>query len=192
MKLIYSANNPALYADTTENSIDTAVRGKKSYSMLLLEIVFLLVALLSTATLFAQGTSALVLNKEDADMGTIIDMQVAPEPGVTTLSWTVYEETYPCVYVIQRATDRENFVPLAKVTAEGAEGTRIFTYTDTKPLAGVAFYRIAKVYMNGSYNFTAIYTVNENTTEVAVGGTSQETEHPTSTPLVPTSSNQNR
>jgi hypothetical protein len=77
------------------------------------------------------------------------------------LEWKTGSEINIEKYVVERAADAQNFVPVGEVFATGA-GANIATYhfLDKTPLAGRNFYRIRAVNNNGRFDYSPVVTIN--------------------------------
>ena len=154
-----------------ETEFESSANTKKYIGLVILTIVFFFILCISSVALFAQTkVTALALNSQGASVENITQTDVLFESGEATLVWAVKDQTKPCVYVVERSTDGENFTPLGtvvnnQVTAE----ERIFKYIDKKAPSGTGYYHLLVVYQNGSYNYTASQVINPSAIETATG-----------------------
>lgn len=73
------------------------------------------------------------------------------------LLWTVGTEINVDRYEIERSSDGVNF---AKIGSTPAISSSSYSFTDSKPLAGVAYYRVRNVDHDGQYAYTPVLKYN--------------------------------
>jgi extracellular elastinolytic metalloproteinase len=77
------------------------------------------------------------------------------------LHWTVNGELNVSKYIVERAANGHDFVPIGEVPAvPGGSGDKDYTYTDDQPLAGLDYYRVEEKDINGNSTFSAIKVVD--------------------------------
>jgi len=83
-----------------------------------------------------------------------------PYSGKTLLKWTTEGEENSDYFQVERSTDGVNFSPLGIVNAAGNSGSTLtYNYTDNTPRAGVNFYRLKLVDIDGMYEYSKTLTV---------------------------------
>lgn len=78
----------------------------------------------------------------------------------TRLDWTVHTEINVSHYEIERSTDGVSFSKIGSVTAQAKDGVLYYTYFDAMAAAGVNFYRVRNVDLDGKYSYSAIVKVS--------------------------------
>lgn len=71
--------------------------------------------------------------------------------------WKTATEQYSSYFEVQRSGDGRNWIPIGTVQAAGnSNEERRYGFTDTKPLSGTVFYRIAEIDMDNRAFYTGI------------------------------------
>jgi hypothetical protein len=78
------------------------------------------------------------------------------EGNSNRVDWTSATETKGSMYTVQRSIDGKSFIDLGAVTAKGVASTYI--YRDTKPVAGVNYYRIKMDEQGKESSYTKVVT----------------------------------
>ncbi len=86
--------------------------------------------------------------------------------GSATITWKVENEPLSCMYVIEKSTDGDTFVPFGKVFRPENETKTNYSFVNSRPSAGMEYYRLLVVYKNGAYGYTAAQAINEGTMEM--------------------------
>jgi hypothetical protein len=82
-------------------------------------------------------------------------------PNKVTCKWTTATERNSNYFVVERSADSKTYSALGKVASAGTSiQTRNYSYVDTKPLTGTAYYRLRLVDKNGAESFSPVVTVN--------------------------------
>ena len=87
--------------------------------------------------------------------------------GKVYLNWLVKEETTDCVYIIERSPDGSRFEVIGVKEGIASPFELLYSFIDTKPLQGIAYYRLKKLdtYGIASYSEPSIINNEENTQE---------------------------
>ncbi len=73
------------------------------------------------------------------------------------INWKTATEQNSSHFDVQRSDNSSNWVTIGKVQAAGnSNGERSYSFTDSKPLPGTAFYRIAEVDIDSRVHYTSI------------------------------------
>lgn len=80
--------------------------------------------------------------------------------GGIQVDWTVHTEINVSHYEIERSIDGVSFNKIGSVTAQARDGVLHYTYFDAMVAAGVSFYRVRNVDMDGKYSYSAIVKVS--------------------------------
>jgi len=75
------------------------------------------------------------------------------------LTWATEVESDMDHYELQRSSDGRNFTNLQSVQSRNSLTKINYTVTDSKPLNGVAYYRLKMVETNGTFSYSKIVTV---------------------------------
>lgn len=78
------------------------------------------------------------------------------------LDWTAYEEQNLANYEIERSADGRSFTTIGSVAGRNSAVETSYGFFDASPLAGVNFYRIKNVDLDGKNGFSNIVKVNLN------------------------------
>lgn len=167
MKIIYS---PRIRTMEEFATIEKAEK-RNSLKRRVLELGLFLICAILTSSLYAQTTSALVLTSQTADISAVTKTGTTYDQGVATTSWTVNKESKFCVYVLEKSHNNEDFIPVAKFIRRENENREEYTWVDSKPWAGPAYYRLLVVYKNGAYDYAPAGAINEEVLESVDAGT---------------------
>lgn len=95
--------------------------------------------------------------------------------GAVQLDWSTASEKNNAHFEIQRSADAVNFFSIGTVAASSNPNiVNNYQYTDAFPLAGVSYYKLKQVDLDGKYSFSSIIqingTVNKNYSTYSYGG----------------------
>jgi hypothetical protein len=77
------------------------------------------------------------------------------------LEWITEHEINNEYFEVERSADGQDFYPLGQVAAEGGpELLTPYEYYDEAPLAGISYYRLRQVDIDGQYSFSHVVEVN--------------------------------
>lgn len=82
--------------------------------------------------------------------------------GVAYLNWHVQDEREEGIFVIQRSQNMLDFkiVGIKEDVPTERNITLMFSFADKKPLAGISYYRILRIYKDNSYYYSNIETMD--------------------------------
>ncbi|MET4075522.1 T9SS type A sorting domain-containing protein [Hymenobacter sp. UYCo722] len=84
------------------------------------------------------------------------------------LSWATASEKNSAYFDVQRSATGDTYETLGRVAAQGTSNSlREYAFTDARPLAGLAYYRLRQVDNDGTTAYSPIVTANRST-EVAI------------------------
>ncbi len=120
-----------------------------------------------TANLAGSGNLALFFatNASVAVAVNFISFRATPQQGSVLLNWNVGQEDNTKQYLVMRSADGSNWQSIGTVAATSSTAYR---YTDTNPLSGKSYYRIAEVDNSTKQTFSEIRLVNESTGAITV------------------------
>ncbi|WP_139925466.1 T9SS type A sorting domain-containing protein [Hymenobacter sp. DG01] len=76
------------------------------------------------------------------------------------VNWETSSERNSAYFTVERSPDARSFEPLGRVAAAGTSTTtRRYSFTDTEPLAGTAYYRLHQVDINGTHTYSPVVPV---------------------------------
>lgn len=116
---------------------------------------------ISSATLssfgpFTLGSTAYLLPV------TFVNFNVATGNGANTLNWTTENESNIAVYAAQRSDDGAVWYTLGTVKALNNSGTSEYSFSDTKSIGALAYYRIQSIGIDGQKGYTKVITVSNH------------------------------
>jgi hypothetical protein len=91
----------------------------------------------------------------------LTEFTVSGQGNSALLAWAVQDGTGIDHFNVQRSTDGSNFSSIGSVPAQAnvsAAGTQEYTFTDSKPAAGLNYYRLEIVNTDGSLTYSGIRT----------------------------------
>ncbi len=101
---------------------------------------------------FSSGPSALPVE--------LSRFAAAPSAAGVGVQWATASEKNSAWFEVQRSADGATYATLGKIAAQGSSSTaREYSYADTRPLAGMAYYRLHQVDLDGSSAFSPVVLV---------------------------------
>jgi hypothetical protein len=86
---------------------------------------------------------------------TWLDFSANCERGNIAIKWSTATEQNSDYFLLERSTDGNNFSSIGTVpAAKNSSTVKNYSFTDTDPLSGTAFYRITEVDLNGNRQST--------------------------------------
>jgi hypothetical protein len=127
---------------------------KASYHKLFvyaLQLVILFVLVFATVSTFAQTPSAPTAATAVSTDGKLelVKQQIVFNSGKVYFNWIVKQNSSDCIYVIERSADGKEFEPVGLKEGIGSPLELLYSWVDTKPINGTAFYKIKQVDNDG-------------------------------------------
>lgn len=82
------------------------------------------------------------------------------------LSWQTGQEVNTSYFTVERSLDGNKFVSIGKEEARGNAAFNSYRFSDTRPIEGLAFYRIKQVDKDGRSGYSAVRTIDRSTQPV--------------------------
>jgi hypothetical protein len=80
--------------------------------------------------------------------------------GTVQLRWSTASEVNSAKFLVERSADSRAFTAIASVAAAGqSQGPRTYTAQDERPLAGLSYYRLRQIDLDGSFSFSPVVSV---------------------------------
>jgi pimeloyl-ACP methyl ester carboxylesterase len=79
--------------------------------------------------------------------------------GNALLNWKTSEEINVASYAVEHSTTGSNFKEIGKVSAKNTTAVNNYNYTDPSLSAGVHYYRIRRVDLDGKFNYSVVKTI---------------------------------
>ena len=90
----------------------------------------------------------------------LVRFTAQPSAKTVDLEWTTSSEINNDYFQVERSTDGRNFTSLTQVTGAGTTTlARHYTSTDTNPFAGLNYYRLKQVDVDGAFSYSNIVVV---------------------------------
>ena len=90
----------------------------------------------------------------------LVDFKATPRDNNVELSWVTGSEINNDYFTIERSVDRENFEKiLTKPGAGNSTSTLYYNAVDSKPVNGLAYYRLKQTDYDGQFSYSAIKKV---------------------------------
>lgn len=110
--------------------------------------------------LLTSDTTTIIMNAVPVEWGTFTAEKKAAS---SLLKWTTVQEQNSLRFVVERSIDGSSFMEIGSVKAAGnTNTTTAYTLTDILPVAGINYYRIRQVDMNGRSIYSDVRTVTFN------------------------------
>lgn len=78
------------------------------------------------------------------------------------LEWKTNQEQNNSHFVVEHSTNGQDFLPLAKITANNLPTLNTYTYTHTNFANAYNYYRIKQVDTNGTFSYSQLVAVNRS------------------------------
>ncbi|WAC41619.1 T9SS type A sorting domain-containing protein [Pedobacter sp. SL55] len=76
------------------------------------------------------------------------------------LQWRTTNEVNTASFEIERSTNGNDFIKIGVLAAANKAGTQPYDFEDARPLAGVNYYRLKQIDLDGKYKFSEVKSVN--------------------------------
>lgn len=136
---------------------------------------------IGTLTQFT-GTQPAVLGQKTSSSSTTGFVSFSPLPvkfsgfdaavknNDVVLHWSTSEETDAAYYIVERSNDGDKWKTAGQVKANGTTNNESqYVFTDKNAAAGVAYYRIKQVDLNGRFVYTSIKVVKNTMANINIG-----------------------
>lgn len=81
--------------------------------------------------------------------------------GKVELQWATAQELNSAAFVVERSATGEGFAAVAKIKAQGnSTQATVYAALDAKPLAGLSYYRLRQVDLDGTTTYSQVLTVS--------------------------------
>ncbi len=116
-----------------------------------LELVILFVLVFATVSTFAQTPQKAAPAKAVAESGKLefVKQQIVYNAGKVYFNWIVKANSDDCIYVIERSGDGNEYEPVGLKEGIGSPLELLYSWVDTKPVNGTAYYRIKQIDNDG-------------------------------------------
>jgi hypothetical protein len=120
--------------------------------MYALELVLLFVLVFATVSTFAQAPQTTTPAKAISESGKLefVKQQIVYNSGKVYFNWIVKANSEDCIYVIERSADGNEYEPVGLKEGIGSPLELLYSWVDSKPTSGTAYYRIKQIDSNGS------------------------------------------
>jgi hypothetical protein len=79
---------------------------------------------------------------------------------VLNIDWITYDETNLAVFKVDRSLDGHQFKTVGTVAARNSHSKENYSWTDNSPLAGISFYRLEAVDIDGVPDYSNVVRAN--------------------------------
>ena len=91
----------------------------------------------------------------------LLEFTATPYNNTVSLVWSTASELNNDHFIIQHSPDGKEFLPIGRVEGNGTTKTiHSYSFTDTKPLSGKNYYRLAQYDLDGKKQYSPIRYVN--------------------------------
>jgi hypothetical protein len=90
----------------------------------------------------------------------IVNFSASKKSNYIETQWVTEEESNISHYQIQKSTNGTDFVTIGKVDSRNQNARTIYSYNDTKPVNGLAYYRLKSVEIDGKSELSKIISIN--------------------------------
>jgi hypothetical protein len=89
--------------------------------------------------------------------------------NTVNLDWSTASETNNSYFSVERCTDGVNYVEIAQVKGAGNSGqTNYYSAIDESPVAGIDYYRLKQVDLDGHYSYSGVAAVEISSAQFTV------------------------
>ncbi len=121
---------------------------KNRFGVYALELVLLYVLVFATISAFAQGPG-IASSKGPGKLEFVKETAVF-NSGKVYLNWVAKAHSDDCIYVIERSLNGDEFEPVGLKEGIGSPLELLYSWVDSKPVAGTTLYRIKQINTEGS------------------------------------------
>lgn len=93
---------------------------------------------------------------------TLVSFRGKYDQSQVKLSWITANELNVKSFVVEKSSDGQNFITAGFVIAKNIAGGHEYEYIDADAVAGVLYYRLNIIDVNGKYEYSRIITINLN------------------------------
>jgi uncharacterized delta-60 repeat protein len=132
-------------------------------------------------SLASQGTNIIVGGTVGASLGlarlingsgilpvSIASFSATKKQGSVEVNWQTAGELNIASYEVQRSSDGRNFITVGKLQASASSLSGKYSFTDSKPLKAVSFYRLKIVHVDQSLTYSRIVAITMNSASVGL------------------------
>jgi hypothetical protein len=114
--------------------------------MYALELIILYVLVFAAMSTFAQEPAKAIQEPGKLEF---VKQNIVFNSGKVYLNWVAQANATDCIYVIERSTDDHEYEPIGLKEGIGSPLELLYSWVDTKPVAGVSHYRIKQIDSEG-------------------------------------------
>jgi hypothetical protein len=108
----------------------------------------------------AYSSNAVVVTTTEPLPVTLVSFTAVAQPPGARLNWSTALERNSAYFAVERSPDGQHFAEIGRVAAAGTTGQpRHYDLLDTQPLAGVTYYRLRQVDLDGSLHYSSVRVV---------------------------------
>ncbi|MBL0104726.1 MAG: hypothetical protein IPP51_13735 [Bacteroidetes bacterium] len=141
MKTIIAKSVDTTGSATAEKTLRSKIASNKLF-MYALELVILYVLVFAAMSAFAQEPATA---SKEAGKLEFVKENIVYNSGKVYMNWVAKPSSDDCIYVIERSTDAVEYEPVGLKEGIGSPLELLYSWVDTKPVAGVAHYRIKQI-----------------------------------------------
>ena len=141
MKTFISKSFEGMQSSGTFKALRSRTTSNKLF-MYALELVLLYVLVFAAMSALAQEPA--VANQQPGRLE-FVKESVVFNTGKVYLNWVAKGNSNDCIYVIERSNDGNEFEPVGLKEGIGSPLELLYSWVDTKPMAGTAQYRIKQI-----------------------------------------------
>jgi len=90
----------------------------------------------------------------------LLDFSANKKSNSVEIQWITEEESNISHYEIQRSKDGVDFVTIGNVASRNDNAKSFYSYNDSKPVNGMAYYRLKSAELNGKASYSKIVSIN--------------------------------
>jgi Concanavalin A-like lectin/glucanases superfamily/Secretion system C-terminal sorting domain len=92
------------------------------------------------------------------------DFTATKKSTIVELNWETITEQNTSYFEVERSSDGNNFSTIGRINAAGNSTDKLnYSYTDAAPLPKTNFYRLKMIDIDGSFNYSRIVIIKNNT-----------------------------
>ncbi|MBP6334834.1 MAG: hypothetical protein KA444_05120 [Bacteroidia bacterium] len=146
MKTITSPTQDGIQPRSKFQYLKTKAEGNR-FAVYVFELVLLYLLVFATVSAIAQEPATASKNSGKLEF---VKETIVFNSGKVYLNWVAKENSDDCIYVIERSADGKEFEPVGLKEGIGSPLELLYSWVDSKPLAGTSQYRIKQINNEGT------------------------------------------
>jgi hypothetical protein len=146
MKTFIAKSTDGMMQPSIRQNMQQKIAGNRFF-VYALELVLLYVLVFAAVSAFAQEPAT--ASKEPGKLE-FAKETIVYNSGKVYMNWVAKAHSEDCIYVIERSVDGQEYEPVGLKEGIGSPLELLYSWVDTKPVAGTVHYRIKQINNEGN------------------------------------------